>query len=169
MIRASASTFSTTLGSSGGGGGGSGGAVSITGTPALGQEWTISFNGGAYDDELDTTNFASASLASLFGVLGGLVTIAGIGLTLVPGLLPVALAGFVLIGLGAANLVPVVFSLAARQPDMAPGLAVAAVTGGRSTGRSGRTSAPSAHSMPTMPSAASSSSAARISRAAPCP
>ncbi|MCU4654425.1 MFS transporter [Roseibacterium sp. SDUM158016] len=61
-------------------------------------------------------------------ILGGLVAIAGIGLTLVPGAVAVALAGFVLIGLGCANLVPVVFSLAARQPDMAPGLAVAAVT-----------------------------------------
>ena len=61
-------------------------------------------------------------------IAGGFTAIAGIALTLVPGLLPVALLGFVLIGLGCANLVPVVFSLAARQPDMAPGLAVAAVT-----------------------------------------
>lgn len=61
-------------------------------------------------------------------VLGGLVAIAGIGLTLVPGSVALALTGFALIGLGCANLVPVVFSLAARQPDMAPGLAVAAVT-----------------------------------------
>ena len=59
---------------------------------------------------------------------GGLVAILGIALTLVPGQVAVALAGFVLIGLGCANLVPVVFSLAARQPGMAPGLAVAAVT-----------------------------------------
>lgn len=61
-------------------------------------------------------------------ILGGVIAIAGIALTLVPGMVGVALAGFVLIGLGCANLVPVVFSLAARQPDMAPGLAVAAVT-----------------------------------------
>ncbi len=61
-------------------------------------------------------------------VLGGLVAILGIGLTLVPGSVALALTGFALIGLGCANLVPVVFSLAARQPDMAPGLAVAAVT-----------------------------------------
>lgn len=61
-------------------------------------------------------------------ILGGLTAIAGIALTLVPGLTGMALLGFVLIGLGCANLVPVVFSLAARQPGMAPGLAVAAVT-----------------------------------------
>ena len=61
-------------------------------------------------------------------IAGGLTAIAGIALTLVPDLLGVALFGFVLIGLGCANLVPVVFSLAARRPDMAPGLAVAAVT-----------------------------------------
>jgi MFS family permease len=61
-------------------------------------------------------------------IAGGFVAILGIGLTLVPGMVVVAMAGFVLIGLGCANLVPVVFSLAARQPDMAPGLAVAAVT-----------------------------------------
>jgi hypothetical protein len=61
-------------------------------------------------------------------ILGGGVAIAGIAVTLVPGSAAVALSGFVLIGLGCANLVPVVFSLATRQPDMAPGLAVAAVT-----------------------------------------
>jgi len=61
-------------------------------------------------------------------LLGGLVAMLGIGLTLVPGSVVLALTGFALIGLGCANLVPVVISLAARQPDMAPGLAVAAVT-----------------------------------------
>lgn len=61
-------------------------------------------------------------------IAGGIVAIFGIGLTLVPGQVPLAMTGFALIGLGCANLVPVIFSLAARQPDMAPGLAVAAVT-----------------------------------------
>ena len=61
-------------------------------------------------------------------ILGGLTAIAGIALTLAPGMTWVAMLGFVLIGLGCANLVPVVFSLAAQQPGMAPGLAVAAVT-----------------------------------------
>jgi hypothetical protein len=42
--------------------------------------------------------------------------------------MPVALLGFLLIGLGAANLVPVFFSRAGRQTIMPAGLAVAAVT-----------------------------------------
>jgi MFS family permease len=70
----------------------------------------------------------AASGQRLVLILGGLTAIAGIALTLAPGMTWVALLGFVLIGLGCANLVPVVFSLAARQPGMAPGLAVAAVT-----------------------------------------
>ena len=61
-------------------------------------------------------------------ILGGLVAMAGIALTLVPGMLWPALLGFALIGLGCANLVPVLFSLAAQSRDMPPGLAVAAVT-----------------------------------------
>ena len=38
------------------------------------------------------------------------------------------LARFAIIGLGAANLVPVVFSLAGQQQDMDPNMAVASVT-----------------------------------------
>ena len=53
---------------------------------------------------------------------------AGIALTLVPGMLWPALLGFALIGLGCANLVPVLFSLAAASRDMPAGMAVAAVT-----------------------------------------
>ncbi len=61
-------------------------------------------------------------------VLGGLITAAGISIALSAALVPVALAGFVLIGLGAANLVPVLFSAAGRQTIMPPGIAIAAVT-----------------------------------------
>jgi xanthosine utilization system XapX-like protein len=39
-----------------------------------------------------------------------------------------AMTGFAMIGLGAANLVPVLFSLAGRQTAMPAGLAIAAVT-----------------------------------------
>lgn len=60
-------------------------------------------------------------------VAGGLCTIAGIALLLLAPPVP-ALAGFVLIGLGASNLVPVLFSLAGRQTVMPAGLAIAAVT-----------------------------------------
>ena len=61
-------------------------------------------------------------------VLGGLTAIAGLSIILVSPLPSVALFGFVLIGLGAANLVPVLFSAAGRQTVMPPGIAIAAVT-----------------------------------------
>ena len=61
-------------------------------------------------------------------VLGGLITMAGIAMVLLATFVPAALAGFVLIGLGAANLVPVLFSAAGRQKIMPPGIAIAAVT-----------------------------------------
>ncbi len=70
-----------------------------------------------------------AALGSLrILVVGGAAMILGlVGIVLAPG--PVlALAGFALVGLGAANIVPVLFSLAGRQKFMAPGLAIAAVT-----------------------------------------
>lgn len=61
-------------------------------------------------------------------VIGGLLTIFGIILILLDTLPVIALTGFILIGLGAANLVPIVFSAAGRQKLMPPGLAVASVT-----------------------------------------
>lgn len=60
-------------------------------------------------------------------VLGGVLAMAGVALTLAPTLVA-AMVGFVLIGLGCANLVPVIFSLAAQSRDMPAGMAVAAVT-----------------------------------------
>jgi predicted MFS family arabinose efflux permease len=59
---------------------------------------------------------------------GGIVTLAGLAALLLTDWTPGAMAGFVLIGLGAANLVPVIFSQAGRQMMMPPGLAIAAVT-----------------------------------------
>ncbi len=70
-----------------------------------------------------------ASLGNLCVLLyGGIATIAGFLLLLATPWTVVAMSGFVLIGLGAANLVPVVFSLAGRQSVMPPALAIAAVT-----------------------------------------
>lgn len=65
-----------------------------------------------------------------FAVLiwGGLAAIAGIALMLTAPWPPLALAGFALVGAGAANLVPIVFSAAGRQKVMPAGLAVASVT-----------------------------------------
>jgi hypothetical protein len=61
-------------------------------------------------------------------IAGGMLTIFGIAVVLLSSLPLLALAGFVLIGLGAANLVPIFFSAAGRQTIMPPGLAIAAVT-----------------------------------------
>ncbi|WP_298854183.1 MFS transporter [uncultured Ruegeria sp.] len=61
-------------------------------------------------------------------VLGGLITMAGITTVLFASFVPAAFFGFVLIGLGAANLVPVLFSAAGRQKVMPAGIAIAAVT-----------------------------------------
>lgn len=61
-------------------------------------------------------------------VWGGLATVGGIVLlVLAPGV-GVAMAGFLLIGLGASNLVPVLFSRAGRQGVMPTSLAIAAVS-----------------------------------------
>ncbi len=68
--------------------------------------------------------------------LGGRVVLAGGALGAATGLAlaalapsaSTALAGFTLVGLGASNIVPVLYSGLGRQSDMPPGLAVAAVT-----------------------------------------
>lgn len=60
-------------------------------------------------------------------IWGGVIAIAGI-LVIAFGISTWhALVGFALVGLGAANIVPVVFSLAGRQTKMSPSLALAAV------------------------------------------
>jgi predicted MFS family arabinose efflux permease len=61
-------------------------------------------------------------------VYGGLVAIAGFTVLLVAPAAAIAVAGFVLIGLGAANIVPVLFRRAGSQTVMPPGLAIAAIT-----------------------------------------
>jgi predicted MFS family arabinose efflux permease len=61
-------------------------------------------------------------------VVGGLLTTAGLLATLVDGQPLLALGGFVMVGLGASNIVPVLFSEAGRQQVMPAGLAIAAMT-----------------------------------------
>jgi len=61
-------------------------------------------------------------------VVGGLLTTTGLVATLVDGQPLLAMAGFVLVGLGASNIGPVLFSEAGRQQVMPPGLAIAAMT-----------------------------------------
>ena len=61
-------------------------------------------------------------------IVGGIATTLGIAIVLTAPWPPGAMAGFILIGLGAANLIPILFSIAGRQKVMPPSHAVAAVT-----------------------------------------
>lgn len=74
-------------------------------------------------------------------VWGGLLTVAGFVLLLTAPFAQVAMAGFLLIGFGASNIVPVLFSLAGRQTVMPAVLAVAALT---TTGYAGILAGPAA-------------------------
>ena len=59
---------------------------------------------------------------------GGVVSVAGFAVLLAGTRLETALAGFVLIGLGAANIVPVLFRRAGNVPGTSAAMAVAALT-----------------------------------------
>jgi MFS family permease len=61
-------------------------------------------------------------------VAGGLVAIAGFAVLILAPVAVVAMLGFVLIGLGCSNVVPVLFRRAGSQKVMPPGLAIAAIT-----------------------------------------
>jgi MFS family permease len=59
---------------------------------------------------------------------GSLIGIAGFAMVLLAPVAVVAMAGFLLVGVGLANVVPVLFRRAGNQTDMPVGLAVASVT-----------------------------------------
>ncbi|WP_342251301.1 MFS transporter [Sphingomonas sp. OTU376] len=59
---------------------------------------------------------------------GGLVAVAGFAVLLSVPVAPIALGGFLLIGLGASNIVPVLFRIAGAQTQMPPALAIGAIT-----------------------------------------
>ena len=59
---------------------------------------------------------------------GGLATAAGFFTVVLAPVPAVALLGFLLVGIGAANIVPVLFTAAGNQHDMPVGLAVSAIT-----------------------------------------
>lgn len=61
-------------------------------------------------------------------VSGGLVGALGVALVILAPVAAVAAVGFVMVGLGASNLVPVLFRRAGQQTAMPPAFAVAAVT-----------------------------------------
>jgi predicted MFS family arabinose efflux permease len=70
------------------------------------------------------TNFGDYRVLTV----SSLITMIGIGVVLLTSPPWLALTGFILIGLGAANIVPVLFSAAGRQTVMPASLAIAAVT-----------------------------------------
>lgn len=59
---------------------------------------------------------------------GGILAVLGYVVLLVAHIAPVALSGFLLVGLGASNTVPVLFRLAGNQSIMPAGLAIASLT-----------------------------------------
>ncbi len=59
---------------------------------------------------------------------GGILSATGFLIAVMAPVLWLALAGFLLVGLGASNIVPVIFSAAGRQTRMPAGLAIASVT-----------------------------------------
>ncbi|CAH2904869.1 MAG: Uncharacterized MFS-type transporter [uncultured Paraburkholderia sp.] len=59
---------------------------------------------------------------------GGVLAVLGYVVLLVAPISPIALLGFLLVGLGASNTVPVLFRLAGNQSVMPAGLAIASVT-----------------------------------------
>jgi predicted MFS family arabinose efflux permease len=61
-------------------------------------------------------------------VAGGLATAAGFFTVVLAPVPAVALLGFLLVGIGASNIVPVLFTAAGSQRDMPVGLAVSAIT-----------------------------------------
>ena len=64
--------------------------------------------------------------ATLFG--SGILAVAGFVVLLTAPIVALAMAGFLLIGLGASNIVPVLFRAAGSQTVMPPALAISAMT-----------------------------------------
>jgi predicted MFS family arabinose efflux permease len=65
---------------------------------------------------------------TLVVVGGGLIAAAGFLLAVFAPVQPLAFAGFLLVGIGASNIVPVLFTAAGRQTRMPASLAIAAIT-----------------------------------------
>lgn len=76
-----------------------------------------------------TGDWIVKSLGGMVVVVGGaLLAAAGFLLAVFAPVQPLAFAGFLLVGLGASNIVPVLFTAAGRQTRMPASLAIAAIT-----------------------------------------
>lgn len=108
------------------------GAVFITGANLVGADgggvgyvlFSIAMTAGRLGGDAVTARIGDR--ATLLN--GSLVAIAGLVMLLVAPVTGLALAGFVLIGLGVSNLAPILFRRAGGQPAMPPALAIAAIT-----------------------------------------
>ena len=77
--------------------------------------------------------FAGDGIVARFGnrivlTLGGVTALLGLCVLLLAPVASIGLVGFIFVGLGAANIVPILFRLAGTQHTMPKGLAVAALT-----------------------------------------
>ncbi len=61
-------------------------------------------------------------------VAGSIVATVGVVLTLVTPSIPVVIAGYILLGMGAANIVPIFFSDGGRLPGLSPAISIPAIT-----------------------------------------
>lgn len=86
--------------------------------------FAVAMTAGRLSGDAVTDKFGDRAIL----VGGGIIALAGFAILLLSPLPWLALAGFVLIGLGAANIVPVLFRLAGSQRVMPPTLGIAAVT-----------------------------------------
>jgi predicted MFS family arabinose efflux permease len=107
-------------------------ALLITGNELVGVE-----QGGIgymlFSIAMTVARFSGDALTARIGdrptlIWGSLIAIGGFVVLLLAPVAAVALGGFILIGLGAGNIVPVLFRRAGNQTVMPPGLAIAAIT-----------------------------------------
>lgn len=103
----------------------------------LDQNMIVPAQGGygymAFSVTMSIGRFTGDRIISALGsfmvlLIGGILAVLGFALLLMTDSLTIAMFGFALIGLGAANIVPVIFSAAGHQTIMPGGMAIAAVT-----------------------------------------
>jgi MFS family permease len=86
--------------------------------------FSVAMTAGRFSGDAITGRFGDRAVLRW----GGAVSVAGFAVLLAGDRLEVALAGFVLVGLGAANIVPVLFRRAGNVPGTSAAMAVAALT-----------------------------------------